>query len=77
MNSTSGGLNSKNETKGIQVALCLISMGKIRTKFQSRLDNYMNIANNFIQRRQKGETSRLPRNGLYSEDECGKEEANM
>lgn len=37
----------------------------------------MNVANNFIQRRQNGETSRLPRNGFYSEDECGKEEANM
>lgn len=37
----------------------------------------MNVANSFIQRRQKDETSRLLRNGFYSEDECGKEEMNM
>lgn len=50
---------------------------KIRTIFQSRLDNQMHIANNSIQRRQKGDTSRLPGNGSPSLGEGGKEEVSV
>lgn len=49
---------------------------KIRTIFQSRLDNRMHIANS-IQRRQKGDTSRLPGNRSPSLGEGGKEEVSV
>lgn len=56
----------KDETKGIQVGPCephfLGGWGRIRTIFQSRLDNRMHKAGNSIWTRQSGEPDRLSGN---------------
>ena len=65
----------QRHTSGTIWTSCLLE--KIRTIFQSRLDNQMHIANNSIQRRQKGDTSRLPGNGSPSLAEGGKEEVSV